>query len=154
MREQARTCEALLQLATAERVAMLAGRVDELDGLTLEKGRLIERMEHLEATRRGLAEQMARGLGLPHDVPLADLAARLGAGEADELLQVRQQVADVVSSLRESNEGNLMLMRKSLELTRDSIRQLRRVVGSGDSYTSDGHSFSRGTSNLMVDCRA
>lgn len=154
MREQGRICEELLKVVTAERVAVLAGRIDDLDGLTLEKGRLIDGMERLEATRRGLAEQVAREVGLPHDVPLAGLAARLGAGEAEELLQVRQQVADVVSKLRESNEGNLMLMRKSLELVRDSIRQLRRAVGSGDTYTSDGHSSFHGKSNLMVDCRA
>ncbi len=154
MLEQEGICQRLLRLSTAEQTAMLERRMDLLGDTTREKGLLIERMDRLESIRRRMAAQLAREVGISPDASLTDLAKRLGGQDGEDLLSVRQRVAEVVARLQESNEGNLSLMRKSLDLVRDSIRHLRRATGDGETYTSTGQSLMSIQGNLAVDCHA
>ncbi len=154
MHEEEALCARLLELSQAERGAMLNGQVDLLEKVTREKSDLIASMDRQEQRRRAMAVQLAHEVGLPADVSLLALAARVGGGEAEEMLETRHRVAQAVARLRETNEGNLQLMRKSLEGVRDSIRQLRRAVGQGDSYTWTGQPRINSGGTLAVDCHA
>lgn len=154
MQEQEVICRRLLELSQGERVALADGRIDDLEKATAEKAGLVERMELLESKRRGLALGVARQLGLSGETSLLGLATRLDPEDADHLLRVRTRVADTVASLRESNENNLVVMRKSLDLVRESMRQIRRAVGAGDGYTSDGKASLNIRGNIVVDCKA
>ncbi len=154
MQEQERICARLLELSQGERRAMLDGRVDRLEKVTREKSDLIAAMDRLEQGRRAIAVVLAQEVGLSADTSLLDLAARVGREDAEELLETRHRVAQAVAKLRETNDGNLQLMRRSLEGVRDSMRQLRRAVGQGDSYTWSGQPTSNIAGVLAVDCHA
>ncbi len=154
MREQERLCSMLLELSRGERTAVLEGRLDLLEKATLEKSVLIEQMDRLEQRRRALAGEVARQVGLPSDVSLQGLAERLDGEEAKELLEIRHRVAQAVARLKETNESNLQLMRKSLEGVRDSIRQLRHSVGASAVYTRTGQPRIGVSSTMAVDCHA
>lgn len=154
MREQERICGRLLELSTGERASVLEGRVDLLEKASRDKDSLIEQMDRLEQMRRGIALDLAMRLGLPTDASLIALASRLGGQEAEDLLEMRRRIAESVSKLRETNENTLTLMRNSLDGVRDSLRQLRRAVGSGDTYTQSGHTRIAVGSTLAVDCHA
>lgn len=154
MQEQERLCALLLELSRGERKAVLEGRVGLLETATRDKSGLIEQLDRLEQQRRGLAARLARELGLPTDSSLLGLAARLGGREAEELLETRHRVAQAVTRLRETNDGNLQLMRKSLESVKDSIRQLRHAIGSGDTYNRCGQPRISVAGTLAVDCHA
>ncbi len=154
MHEQERLCARLLELSRGEREAMLAGSLDLLENVTRDKNDLIAEMDRLEQKRRGVAVQLAREVGLPTEISLLALAARVGGNEAEELLDTRHRVAQSVARLRETNEGNIQLMRKSLETVRDSIRQLRRATGTGNTYTWSGQPRLSAAGTLAVDCHA
>lgn len=154
MWEQERICLRLLELSTEERAAMAEGRIDLVESLTRRKNSLIEEMEQLEQLRRRIAAQLALESGLPEEVSLRALAARLSGQEAEDLLEARRRVGEAVARLRESNEDNLLLMRQALGVVRDSIRQLRQVAVPGDSYTVSGQPRFGVGGNLLVDCRA
>ncbi|MGE5620303.1 MAG: flagellar protein FlgN [Sphingomonadaceae bacterium] len=152
MREQEQICIRLLELSATERASVLQGRVDLLEKATRDKGGLMEQMERLEQMRRGIALNLAVRLGLPTDASLVSLACRLGGQEGEELLEIRRRVAESVAKLKESNENNLLLMRKSLETVRDSLRQLRHAIASGDTYTRSGRQHFAVEGTLAVDC--
>lgn len=151
MQEQESICRRLLELANNERVALTRGSIDDLERTTAEKAGLVSQMERLESKRRNLARGVATLVGLSGDCTLMDIATRLEPKDADLLLRVRTNVMDTVSSLRETNDINLALMMKSLELVKESIKELRRIAGTGSSYNRDGKAALETKSNLMVD---
>lgn len=154
MREQERVCEQLLDISGAERKLVLDGRIVDLEKATREKSELIGQMDGLELRRRELSTQMAARLGLSNDAPLTALAARMGSQGAKDLLELRRRVTDLAARLKDSNETNVMLMRKSLAIVKDSLQQLRRSMGGGESYTNSGRPAMTLKNNVMVDCRA
>lgn len=151
IQEQERLTLRLLELSASDRVSLLEGRVEELESSTREKAAVTQRMELLERQRREAARRLAQELRLPEDASLADLATAMGGQEGSELAALRGRVAGAVARLKDSNEANLVLMRKSLDLVRDSIRQFRRNFGSGEAYTNTGQPTTVGGSNLVVD---
>ncbi len=154
MREQERLCKKLCEISGAERRMVLDGRISELDRVTDSKNSLIDRMERLELRRRELSSQIAARCGLTEDAPLTSLAAKLETQKAKELLELGRRVSEVVAKLKESNETTLMLMRKSLDVVRDSLHHVRLSMGGGESYTPSGRPAVGLKNNLMVDCRA
>ncbi|MGI5837212.1 MAG: flagellar protein FlgN [Chloroflexota bacterium] len=151
MQEQENICKRLLELSQSERVALSDGRIDDLERTTAEKAGLVSQMERLESKRRNLAHEIAMLVGLSGDNTLMEIATRLKPKDADLLLRVRTNVMNTVSALRDSNDTNLALMRKSLDLVKDSIKELRRSTSTGSSYDKDGKASSNARSNLMVD---
>ena len=154
MSEQEQLCARLLELSRAEREAILEGRVDLIEGVTREKAGLIAEMERHEQRRRSIAAEIARELGLAGETSLRSLAAQVGGPEGEELMEIRDRVATAATRLREANEGNLRLMSRSLDAVRDSLRELRRVVGVGDGYTPTGRPHMGAAANVAVDCHA
>lgn len=154
MQEQERICKRLLTLSEGERAALGNGRIDDLECATLEKSSLVEQMERLEQKRRGLAEAVAKELGLPSGISLTDLAVRMNSEDASHLLRVRASIVDTVASLREANDQNLYLMRSSLSMVARAIRRVRRIAGSGEVYTHEGRPVQDALGNVLVDCHA
>ncbi len=154
MSAQEKICLRLLDLADQERLAVLEGRVHDLEIATRQKDGLVEEMERLEQRRRTVARVVCAALSLSPDTSLLELAEAIEGEDSTRLIELRQRVMDTVARLRESNESNLLLMRKSLDLVRESIRQLRRSMGTGEVYTSDGRQPVAATNTVMVDCRA
>jgi hypothetical protein len=135
--QQERVCAALLEVSAREREAVLGSKVDILEQVGLEKGRLVEELGELDARRQEASTRVASELGLPATASLVDLASRMGGPDAINLRAVRERILDLAGRLSESNDGNLQSIRRSLELVRGSIRQLRRMMGSG-SYSPSG----------------
>jgi flagellar biosynthesis/type III secretory pathway chaperone len=153
MQEQGQLCDGLLELTRKERSSILESRVDLLEWVTQKKGELIGEMDRLEQKRRAIAAELARRLDLDGDPSLPVLAGRVGGDEATELLDAGRRVSQAVARLKDANESNLRLMSKSLEVVRDSLRQLRRITGGGSGYTWTGRPRPAG-GTLVVDCRA
>ncbi len=150
-------CESLHSLSTSEREALLGEDLGNLERLTQEKSRLVDEIEKLERHRRVLAGELAAFLGLPTDSTLVSLASSVGEPYSALLLAQRQRVADSVRGLRASNDANIALMRKSIDLVRESMNDLRRQLGREQTYTADGrHTYPTGgiSTNLALDCRA
>jgi flagellar biosynthesis/type III secretory pathway chaperone len=152
MREQEALCNGLLEISGVERKLVLDGRISELEAVTNRKSAMVQGMESLELRRRELSTHVAAQLGLPADSPLTAIAAKMEASGARELLALRQRVSESVRRLSESNETNVMLMRKSLHIVRDSLQQFRRSMGGGESYTHMGRPSAGFRNNVMVDC--
>ncbi len=153
--QQERICGDLLEVAASEAVATVDGQVDTLERLVREKSNLIDKIEALEKKRLEASAGLATLLGLERTASLADLAASMDNPNAADLRLVRQRVLDTLQKLRDSNDSNLLLMKKSLELVRDSIRNLRRGIGS-ESYGADGSLVASAASlgaSTSVDCR-
>lgn len=154
MQEQEIVCKRLLELSQFERVALADGRIDDLEGTTREKINLVDRMEHLERRRRLLVDGVALKLGLAGETSLTDLASRLNPQLADDLLRIRNSFVSTISSLKEFTDCNITLMQKSLDLVSESIRQMRRAIGTGDEYTSNGKLSLNIKGNIAVDYHA
>ncbi|HEX2988426.1 MAG TPA: flagellar protein FlgN, partial [Chloroflexota bacterium] len=153
MRELERLCQQLLEVTGLERRLVLDGRIGDLDDTTRKKNELMERMDRIEVLRRDLSARTAVEYGLPQDASLARIATRMEKQAAADLLELRQRVSDGISRLKDLNETNQMLVRKSLDMVRNSIRQLSRSVGAGQSYTPNGYPAMIRLGNGMVDRR-
>ena len=154
MEEQEAICRQLLELSRGERVALADGRIDDLEKVTLEKSSLVDRMEHLESKRKALAQLVAGNIGIAGEVSLFDLAAKMESKDADKLLRIRKSFVDTMAALKEHNDSNIVLMRKSLDVVRDSLRKVRRAAGSGDRYNRSGQLSLNIKNNISVDCHA
>ncbi len=135
---QEEICVILLKVSDQERQAAIDSKLQLLEQLGREKGILIERLGALESERQRISGKVASGVGLPATANLAEIAARVNDPEAADLKAVRARIVDLAARLQKSNATNLQFMRKSLDLVRDSIRQLRRSMGSG-TYGADGN---------------
>lgn len=152
-----RNCHALIELSRAEREAVVSNEIEELERVTRDKARLIADTDSLERERKELSAALARRLQMPEGSTLSALACKTGEPHAAALLETRQRVVHSVHQLRASNDSNLRLMRKSLDLVRDSMQQLQKRMGRGQPYTSHGRPALRPggiDGSMMIDCRA
>lgn len=154
MLEQERICDRLLELSAAERAAVMDGQVERLEESTCHKADLIEQMDRLERKRGAISDQLAGDLKLHPRASLMELAGILGGQEGKDLLELRDRVSAKLAKLRESNDSNLRLMRKSLDLVRESMRQLRHSAGAENSYNSSGRTSPGVRGSIAVDCHA
>ena len=154
MGQQEALCVRLLEISTSERELLADGRVGELETLSCDKVALIEKMERLEAQRGATARAISARMGLSEIAPLRELVASISGHQRKDLEDTRDRIVTHVAALRDSNDRNLQLMRKALDGVRDSMRNLRRLAGTGEVYDSDGHSRWNSTGMLAVDRRA
>ncbi len=154
--QQELLCKRLLELSSQERLSVLNGQIDDLEHAIQEKGDLVEEMEQQEQIRVGTAGRLTRELGLPHDASLADIANHVDEEAAAGLMEVKCRLSFLAGRLRDSNESNLRLMRRSLSSIKDSLRQLRSSVFATELYTSTGRSTVAvaGVSSLALDRNA
>lgn len=154
---QEEICQALLKVSDQERQAAIESKLQLLEQLGREKGDLIEKLGALESERQRISGKVAAGIGLPATATLAEIASHMDDPDGCDLRSVRERLVDLAARLQKSNTTNLMFMRKSLDLVRDSIRQLRRSMGSG-AYGADGNLVTRAqpvlSASVAVDRRA
>lgn len=152
-----RTCGVLLEITEKERIAVIDGSLEALDQLSQEKRDLVDRVEKLEKMRLEASIELGEELKLRTDASLAELATRVVGPGGTQLSEARGRILGLVTRLQDANNGNILLVRRSLDLVGDSIKQVRRSLRS-ESYGSDGNLVPRGASAfgpaLAIDCRA
>jgi flagellar biosynthesis/type III secretory pathway chaperone len=151
--QQELLCKRMVELSSRERVSVLEGQMEDLERSIREKGTLVEEMAGHEQARAGTAGRLANELGLPGDASLADIAHHVDNESAASLMEIRCRLSFLAGRLKDSNESNLRLMRKSLASVKDSLRQLRGSVLGPELYTCAGRpAMTRaGVSSLALD---
>ena len=147
--------EELLNKKREERPCLATGAVTELQKITGQLSALVERIRELEDRRREEMAHWAEFLGNSSSkITLRMIAHRLSPDKAERLIQVGDRLKALVIAVRDENNMNEMLLRRSLRLVNEEIRIL---TGEEDNvaYTSGGmvtHKQPPSRSRL-VDCR-
>ena len=152
--EQEVLCERLLEISMAERGMVAGAQIEDLERTSREKAGLIEQIEKLDARRVRIVRAITSELGISGAVSLRELAVALPGPQRTSLEEARDRVVRVVSALRDVNDVNLEAMKHSLDLVRESLRNLRRLAGTGEIYDSGGRQRWDAAGMLALDRRA
>lgn len=104
----------LVALTQREREALVHNRLDELNAVVKEKLALATSLKQWEKMREQITANLARLLGLPANVSLADLAAAFEESIAQKLLALRDEFIGLVEQLVKLNYTNRQLLQTEL----------------------------------------
>jgi len=148
--EQIALHDQLLDVATREEQAIVAGNVEQLTALIEEQEQLIELLATLETDRMTAITAIAAATGLAADESptLSALAAGLDRAAAEAVLGAGLALRERAVSLAEANASNAALLRGSHALVERWIGYLRGLLGNSLGYSQDG--AARGPGNARV----
>ncbi|MFH1739672.1 MAG: flagellar protein FlgN [bacterium] len=149
--------EDLLNLKQKERPCLASGAVGELEKVTSELNVLVEKIRKLEDQRREEMVRWAEFVGCkPSHITLRMIAQRLSPEEGETLIGIGERLKALVIAVRDENNMNQLLLRRSLRLLNEEVKLFTNSEESNISYTSTGavtHKQPPSRSRL-VDCRA
>lgn len=139
LRQEIEQYRRLHALTGRERGRIVKGELGGLSKIVREKEAVVQRLGHLEESRKSLLERMAGELG----EPLADLTlnrvARLAPGRIGQALAaLLDEFRAVIGRLVAADEVNRTLLERSLGCVQGSLALFHSVAGAGGTYGAGG----------------
>lgn len=147
----------LLNKKREERPCLAVGAATELRKITDDLEGLIEKIRQAEESRAEEMERWARVVGCaPSHITLRMIAPHVFPEEGEKLIEMGDQLKALVIAVRDENNVNQLLLRRSLRLVDEEIRILINNEDEPVGYTAEGSvSHQRiPCGRRLVDCRA
>ncbi len=133
------TYQSLLSLLQKERKIVVDCSIEDLIQTNKEKENLVLKMRILEQSREAILEKLAESMGVSQaELTLSHLEGRVKEPLASELRTLRSNLADVLQSIREVNEGNRVFLQHSVDFVKGSLALIRHLTGSSPKYMASG----------------
>jgi flagellar biosynthesis/type III secretory pathway chaperone len=125
----------ILDLSRHKTNTIVEGRVSQLEQLTGVEQRLLLSVGGLEQQREEVVDQLARRLGIPADELNISVAVEQAEDELKEkLVALKEEIENTLKDLKEVNDLNSELIKKSLEYIDFSINL---IAGGPEDVTYD-----------------
>ena len=131
--------QATLECLAATRESLLE---NNLDGFSESLGEQVEhnrKADELQNHRNQLLHEVGRELQIESTaISLRDIAERLPNESGEALQETRQRLQQLITEIKKYNLHNALLIRQSVDLTREVLAHLTKEELSGDVYDSAG----------------
>ncbi len=150
--------EQLLEKKKQERPCLAVGAVNDLQKITGELQQIVDKIQHAEQRRTQEKRRWGEMFGVdPAKISLRAIAQHLPRDKGETLVETGDRLKALVVAVRDENNMNQLLLKRSMHLLNEEIRTLFNTdEEAGVSYTSQGsmkQNKGRSPSHL-VDCRA
>jgi len=126
LKRQALLYHELKDYAQRKQKALVENDLHSIEAITVREEQLIMEASNLEKERLLWAEQIAKSLGkVPEDITLSELAERF-----PELNDVKADLEEVLTNLREINDLNTQLIKQAIKVVELSIDLISAPVQS------------------------
>lgn len=126
LKRQALLYQELKDYAQRKQKALVENDLHSIEAITVREEQLIMEASNLEKERLLWAEQIAKSLGkVPEDITLSELAERF-----PELNDVKADLEEVLTNLREINDLNTQLIKQAIKVVGLSIDLISAPVQS------------------------
>ena len=127
--QQQRMYQALLDLFTAERSAILISDVERLNRIVGDKERVLQDIGAVEVRRRHTIEQLARQLQANgHTMTLSRLCGLIEEPWATELDSAGRELKQLVAAIQIASDRNRSLCLHALQFVNGSIRMITNLI--------------------------
>jgi flagellar biosynthesis/type III secretory pathway chaperone len=157
MREELSLYVELFNIKRQERPCLAAGAVTELQKITDDLQVVVDKIKRAEKSRAEEMDRWAKVVGCgPSHVTLRMIAQQVSPEEGQTLIEVGDQLKALVITVRDENNVNQLLLRRSLRLANDEIRILINSEEESGAYSAQGSVSPQRTpcGRRLVDCRA
>jgi flagellar biosynthesis/type III secretory pathway chaperone len=135
-----RLCQSLFVLVKDERQILVEGRANDLEGVSVQKQKILEEMENADQTRQKITGQIARICGLSQPIEtLSDLLSNLEFERKEEIRRLQQGILTLQTDIRELNNGNYALATLNLQHLESVQGFLVNMIYSPSSYYGPTH---------------
>ena len=139
MEDEAGLWASLLADMQAEKRAVVASDLKQLNHISKSKENVILKIRIMEAQREKMLAQIAGHLAIPPgELTLETLAGRLAEPLASRLAALRSKLRALIASIRDLNQSNRVLLQQSLELVRGSLSVLDGLINPHPIYVNTG----------------
>ncbi len=149
--------EQILEKKKQERPCLATGAVTELQKITGDLQQIIDKIQHAEQRRTQELKRWGETLGIdPARISVRTIAQHLPEEKRETLIQTGDRLKTLVLAVRDQNNMNQLLLKRSMRLLNDEIRVLFNTDDDESiSYTSRGSitQTKRRSSSHLVDCR-
>lgn len=126
--------KSMLELSIDKTKIIISGQVRELDKITQKEQALILKAGKLENVREDILSKIQEKLELKKIQNVSKLVDYLNEEQKKEIEDIKQQLIDVLNSLKERNTLNSTLIKDSLEYINLNVNLLTNAV-SGSTYS-------------------
>jgi len=142
----------LYELARKKSELIVNGDVDGLTGILSVEQQLIIKLGDNEAQREQLIEDWAAGKGIdPQKTTLAKIISHVEGNTKKSMEKVWEDLTDVISQLKRTNDLNESLLKSNLEYIDFSIKLLAGQDESGVSYSKGGKTATKSQNRNLFD---
>ncbi len=141
LREVRATLDELLLAAEEQYAAVAARDRDRIESVTRQQERLSARLARAERER----------LALQGETSLTEVIASLPAGDAARVSALQESIASAVKDLKSRQDATSRLLARSIELTRQTLDFIQRLVTAPNPVYGGRQMASR---SLLVELRA
>lgn len=119
---------------------VVKGEIENLQTLVGKEQKLIGELNKLQDVREQILGQVAKTIGSnPQELTLSDLAAQLPAEQAEQLVQSRNKLKEIIGKLTAKNDLNQQLIRNALEYVDFSLNLLTQPAPQTPQYGRKGN---------------
>lgn len=131
--------DGLLETLHGERELLVQFRPDQLLEQNKRKEILVLQHGYLEQNRRDLSLSLTASLGVDGvELPLREIAERLGGELGRKLMDLRDSLAALTDAIQEANELNKRLTEFSIRSVKSSVSFLKSRFFNSDTYSAGG----------------
>lgn len=131
--------KATLECLAASRESLIG---NDLDGFSHALGEQVEhnrKADELQNQRNQLLHEVGQELQIEcSSISLREIAERLPSESSEALSETRERLQKLITEIKKYNLHNALLIRQSVDLTREVLAHLTKEELSGDVYDSAG----------------
>ena len=141
----------LLDLFNAERSAVLASDLEELNRVLMDKELLLQNIRRAEHLRRQTAREMAALLGMEEaSLTISQLSERVAEPYASKIKRQGARLQTLVDEIQVVSDRNRSLCLQALRFVSGSIKLLTAVAKPNPVYHASGRIHSEGHTGRML----
>ncbi|WP_432407087.1 flagellar protein FlgN [Wukongibacter sp. M2B1] len=127
----------VLEIARKKRNVIVEGKIKELDGITGKEQAMILSIGKLENIRESILKNIVKELNVDNIQNISGLAKYLDDETKNEILAIRDKLAETLKMVKEENDLNSKLIEQSLEYIEFNKNILTTLENRGSTYGSD-----------------
>ena len=129
----------LLDLFHAERSAILASDLEELNRIIMDKEMLLQSIRNAEVARRTIADKLAAELGIDTgEMTISRLADMVPDPQASRIQDKGARLKDLIGEIQVASERNRSLCLHALQFVSGSIKRLSALTRPNKVYHASG----------------
>jgi len=141
--------QTLLELGKKKQEIITKGMVKELDQITQVEQSLVLQIGKEEHRREKVVEMIRKEVSLRDDITVSELIFHLDEEDQIVLEEERQKLMKILSSIKETNDLNKVLIQDSLEFIKFNLNLLTRTEETGSYGQNRGRNQATQRNNLF-----
>ena len=144
--------DGVLHLAKEKQDLIIKGKVKEIEELTQKEQAYIKHMGTFEKIRRSIFTNAAKELGIREVDNISELLLFIDEEEGKEIDGLRDEILETIKELKEANEENEALIKKSLEFidfNKDLIASIQQEGPQNNDYTEKASERNKSSKSIL-----